>query len=419
MISLSSPLPSEPIAAPEGFRVPPRRAGEAVRIRSDAEAIAAVRKAAERIAEGAAVRDRERRLPYAELDLLSDAGLLAITVPRAYGGAEVSAVTLAEVIATLAAADGSIGQIPQNHFFMLEALRLQGTEAQKRFFYDRVLAGERIGNALSELGTRTAHHHATRILRDGDGHVVNGRKFYSTGVLFAHWIAVVGDDDDGRSVVAFVPRDAEGVTIVDDWTGFGQRTTGSGSTVFENVRVHPFSVISMQAVFDRPTSMGPIAQIMHAAIDQGIARAALADTIHFVRNYTRPWKDSGVEHGYEDPYLIAELGAVHVKVRAGDALLERAGRLADEATARPGVESVAAASVAVAEAKVAATEASLFAGSKLIELAGSRSTLAEFDLDRHWRNARTHTGHDPVRWKYRAIGNYWLNGVNPPRHGAL
>jgi len=419
MISLSSPSTSEAIAAPEGFRALPRRAGEVVRIRSDAEAIAAARKAAATIAEGAAARDRDRRLPYAELDLLSDSGLLAITVPRAYGGAEVSAGTLAEVIATLAAADGSIGQIPQNHFFMLEALRLQGTEAQKRFFYDRVLAGERIGNALSELGTKTAHHHATRILRDGAGHRLDGRKFYSTGVLFAHWIAVVGDDGDGRSVVAFIPRDAEGVTIVDDWTGFGQRTTGSGSTVFENVRVNPFSIISMQALFDRPTSMGSIAQIMHAAIDQGIARAALADTIHFVRNYTRPWKDSGVEHGYEDPYLIAEIGAVQVRVRAGDALLARAGRLADEAVARPGVESVAAASVAVAEAKVAATEASLLAGSKLIELAGSRSTLAEFGLDRHWRNARTHTVHDPVRWKYRAIGNYWLNGVNPPRHGAL
>ncbi len=419
MISLSTPIPHEAHAVPAGFRAPPRRSAATTRLQSDAEALAAAKRVADKIAEGAAVRDRERRLPYAELDLLSDAGLLAITVPRAYGGAEVSAGTLAEVIATLSAADGSIGQIPQNHFFMLEALRLQGTEAQKRFFYDRVLAGERIGNALSEIGTKTAHHHATRILRNGAEHQVNGRKFYSTGVLFAHWIAVVGDDDDGRSVVAFIPRDAEGVTVSDDWTGFGQRTTGSGSTVFDNVRVHLFSIISMQALFDRSTSMGPIAQIMHAAIDQGIARAALADTIRFVRNHTRPWKDSGVEYGYEDPYLIAEVGAVQVKVRAGDALLARAGRLADAAVARPSADSVAAASVAVAEAKVAATEASLLAGSKLIELAGSRATLAEFGLDRHWRNARTHTVHDPVRWKYRAIGNYWLNGINPPRHGAL
>jgi SfnB family sulfur acquisition oxidoreductase len=401
------------------FREPPRRRREVRLLKSDAEAIAAAHEAAAAIVTDSVLRDRERRLPHREMDILSDAGLLAITVPRKYGGAEVSAGTLAEVIAIIAASDGSIGQIPQNHFFMLEALRLQGSELQKRFFYDRVLVGERIGNALSELGTKTAHHHDTRITADGDFHRVRGRKFYSTGVLFAHWIAVVGDDDDGRSVIAFIPPNSEGVTIIDDWSGFGQRTTGSGTTVFDDVRVHPFSVLSMQALFERPTSMGPVAQIMHAAVDHGIARAALADTIRFVRSYTRPWKDSGVAHGYEDPYLIAEIGAIQVGVDASHALLARAGGTTDEAIARPTAESVAAASVAVAEAKVAATEASLAASSKLIELAGSRATLAEFGLDRHWRNARTHTVHDPVRWKLRAIGDYWLNGINPPRHGAL
>jgi SfnB family sulfur acquisition oxidoreductase len=409
---------ASPSLQPE-FRAPPRRRREVRVLKSDAEAIAAAHEAAAAIVTDSVLRDRERRLPHREMDILSDAGLLAITVPRKFGGAEVSAGTLAEVIAIIAAADGSIGQIPQNHFFMLEALRLQGSELQKRFFYDRVLAGERIGNALSELGTKTAHHHDTRITTDGDFYRVRGRKFYSTGVLFAHWIAVVGDDDDGRSVIAFIPPNSEGLTIIDDWSGFGQRTTGSGTTVFDNVRVHPFSVLSMQALFERPTSMGPVAQIMHAAVDQGIARAALADTIRFVRNYTRPWKDSGVAHGYEDPYLIAEVGAIQVGVDASQALLARAGRITDEAIARPSSETVAAASVAVAEAKVAATEASLFASSKLIELAGSRATLAEFGLDRHWRNARTHTVHDPVRWKLRAIGDYWLNGINPPRHGAL
>jgi alkylation response protein AidB-like acyl-CoA dehydrogenase len=138
-----------------------------------------------------------------------------------------------------------------------------------------------------------------------------------------------------------------------------------------------------------------------------------------VREYTRPWKDSGVAHGYEDPYLIAEVGAIKVNFDASNALLARAGQYTDEAAARPSAEAVGAASVAVAEAKVAATGASLFASSKLIELAGSRATLAEFGLDRHWRNARTHTVHDPVRWKLRAIGDYWLNGISPPRHGAL
>jgi SfnB family sulfur acquisition oxidoreductase len=413
------PIGAVPQHVPAGFNPPARRRAQARLLKSDGDAIAAAHEVADRIAQGAILRDRERKLPNEEMDMLSDAGLLAITVPRAYGGAGVRTQTLAEVIAIIAAADGSVGQIPQNHFFMLEALRLQGSEQQKRFFYDRVLAGERIGNALSELGTKTAHHHHTRVTANGGRYRVNGRKFYSTGVLFAHWIAVVGDDDAGRSVIALIPSGSNGVTIVDDWSGFGQRTTGSGTTTFENVDVHPFSILSMQALFDQPTSMGPIAQIMHAAVDLGIARAALADTIRFVLTYTRPWKDSGVERGFEDPYLIAEIGAVQLNVNAADALLERAGQITDEAVATPCAESVAAASIAVAEAKVAATEASLFAGSKLIELAGSRSTLAEFNLDRHWRNARTHTVHDPVRWKYRAIGDYWLNGINPPRHGAL
>lgn len=404
--------------APE-FHAPGPRERPAHIIRSDEEAIAKAHEVAAIIAESANLRDRERRLPYKEMDLLSDAGLLAITVPKEFGGAEVTAGTLAEVLAIVSAADGSIGQIPQNHFFMLEGLRLIGTPEQKHFFYKSVLAGERLGNALSEVGTKTAQDHTTKLSRDGEAYRLNGRKFYSTGVLFAHWIAVVANNDEGKSSLAIIPRDSEGITIVDDWSGFGQRTTGSGTTILENVPVHPFSVLPFHQLFAEPTSMGPHAQIMHAAVDQGIARGALAETIRFVRQYTRPWKESGVDHGYEDPHIISEVGQVKVAVDAADALLARSGEFVDEAARNPSAETVAAASIAVAEAKVAAHDASLFAGSKLIELGGSRSTLAEFNLDRYWRNARTHTVHDPVRWKYRVIGNYWLNGVNPPRHGAI
>ena len=404
---------SEPV-----LQTPPPRSKPAHVIRDDVEAIAVAREIAAKIAEGAALRDRERVLPYAELELLSDAGLLAITVPRDFGGADVRAGTLAEVIAILASADGSIGQIPQNHFFMLEALRLQGTDEQKRFFYPRILAGERLGNALSELGTKTSHDHTTRITRDGAIYRLNGKKFYSTGVLFCHWV-VVANDENGDSTIAFTPRDAQGITIIDDWTGFGQRVTGSGTTILDNVEVHPLGVLSFRAVFDRPTSMGPHAQIMHAAIQAGLARGALADAIDFVRTRSRPSKDAGVERATDDPYTIAEIGDMKIRVAASDALLERAGRFVDIAVATPSVESVAAASVAVAEVKVAATQAALHVSSKLIELAGSSATRQEFGLDRHWRNARTHSVHDPMRWKYRAIGDYWLNGVNPPRHGAI
>ena len=401
------------------FHAPPPRSRAARIIRDDAEALTVAAEVAAELAQGAAERDRERRLPADELERLSDAGLLAITVPEVYGGAGVGAGTVARVIALLSAADGSIGQIPQNHFFMLEALRLLGSEAQKRFFYGRVLAGERFFNALSEKGTRTAHDFATRLSRAGGGYRLDGRKFYSTGVLFAHWIAVVADDDDGRTALAFVPRNTPGITVVDDWTGFGQRTTGSGTTILEDVPVDPFCVFDFADLFERPTPMGPFAQIMHAAVEQGIAEAALADTVRFVCTVSRPTRDSGVDRASLDPYVIAMAGEMRIRADAAGALLDRAARFVEAATAEPDDDTVAAASIAVAEAKVATTESALFLSSKLIELGGSSATLAEHGLDRHWRNARTHTVHDPLRWKYKFIGDYWLNGIRPPRHGAI
>jgi SfnB family sulfur acquisition oxidoreductase len=401
------------------FAVRPMGEPIARRIASEAEALAVARETAATLANGAAERDRQRQLPHAGMELLSQSGLLALTVPRALGGADVSAETLAEVFVTLSAADTSLGQVPQSHYYMLEALRLEGMPAQQQHWFGVVLHGGRIANALAERGTPTAREIRTTLSRDGNGWRLNGRKYYSTGALFAHWLAVVALDDAGNRVIAFVAADAQGVTLIDDWTGFGQRTTGSGSTVLEDVRVAADAVVPLHRAFDRPTRMGPFAQLMHAAIDQGAARAALADTIAFVRTRARPWADSGVARAADDPYVIAALGEVRIRVAAADALLERAARFVDAARTDPTAEQVAAASVAVAEAKVAATEASLLAGSKLIELGGTSATLEEHNLDRHWRNARTHTVHDPVRWKLNAIGRYFLSGTLPPRNGSI
>ncbi len=389
-------------------------------IRNDAEAIAtAVRLAAE-FAPGAAERDRDRRLPHAEIDRFSQSGLWAITVPRNYGGAGVSAATLAEVTAIISASDGSIGQIPQNHFFVLEALRLTGTAEQKAFWYDRILAGDRIGNALSEAGGKTVHDYQTTIRPTGDGKfLLSGRKFYSTGALFAHWIAALAKDEQDRVVFAFLRPDTPGVTLIDDWSGFGQRTTGSGTTIFENAVVEPFAVIPFYESFEQPTSMGPLGQIIHAAIDIGIGRGALAETIAFVRSKSRPWIDSGQERAADDPYTIAAIGDLTLRQNAADALLARAGRAVDLVAREPNEDTLARASVAVAEARAWGTEAALAAANKLHELAGTRSTLAEHGLDRYWRNVRVHSLHDPVRWKYAAIGNYYLNDIKPPRHGAI
>lgn len=391
------------------------------RIASDAEALDVARALADEFAAGAAARDLDRRLPWDEIERFTESGLWAITVPKEYGGTGVTAATAARVIALISAADGSLGQIPQNHFYALEVLRNGGTEAQKRYLYEQVLAGARFGNALAEIGARD-YNRRTRLVRDPDGWYIEGRKYYCTGALFAHWIPTLANaGEDGRDVayLVFIPHDAAGVSVLDDWDGFGQRVTGSGSVVFERVKVEPEWVVPFQASLDRPTAIGPFAQILHAGIDLGIGRGAFEAMLPFLRARARAWIDAKVESAAEDPLTLHSVGDVRVRLAAADALLDRAGRYVDAAQASPDEASVASASIAVAEARAASHRAGLLAANKLLELGGTSATDRAEDLDRYWRNVRTHTLHDPVRWKYHWIGQYHLNGRIPPRHGAL
>ena len=397
--------------------VPP--AGPAHRIADDAEALAVARRLAGTFSAEAGKRDRERILPVAELDIFSQSGLWAITVPKAHGGADVSHETLAEILAIIASADSSIAQIPQNHFEILEVVRGAASDAQKELFYGLVLDGYRLGNAFSEFQGKNVESFETRLTGTGGNYRLNGRKFYSTGALFAHLVPVVAIDDGGRIAVAIVDRDAVGLTVIDDWSAFGQRTTASGTVVLEDVVVPADRVLPGYLVYDRPSPIGAQSQLLHAAIDIGIARGAIATTIEFVRTQSRPWIDSGRDRASDDPYTIAAIGDLKIRLHAAEALLARAGRQLDATVADVTDATIAAAKIAVAEAKVLSTDIAILAANKLFELAGTRATLEKHNLDRYWRDARTHTLHDPVRWKYHAIGQFYLNGVNPPQHSWI
>ena len=358
-------------------------------------------------------------LPIREIERFSATGLWAINIPRAYGGAGLPTTTLSEVIRIVSAADPSIGQIPQNHYAFLNFLRAERDEAKKRYFYGRVLDGYRLGNALVEMGTKTAADWKTVIRPAGEDFIVEGNKFYCTGALFAHFIPVVARTEAGEVLRAMVPRDTPGVTVIDDWSGFGQRTTASGSVRFEHVRVPASHVIGLGGLREKPIVYGPISQIMQAAIDAGIAAGAFADTLDFVRRRARPWIDSGKERAADDPFTISQIGDTRIRLRAAELVLDYAGRVIDEVLEDETVEGIARASIAVAEAKVLTTEIALHATSNLFELAGTSATLGKYNYDRHWRNARVHTLHDPVRWKYFAIGDYELNGTPPPVHSWI
>jgi SfnB family sulfur acquisition oxidoreductase len=389
-------------------------------IADDAGAVAAARLLAGEFAPGSAVRDAKRRLPAAELDRLSASGLLGITVPRAYGGAEVSAETLAEVFRLLGAADSNIAQIPQSHFVYVNVLLEEASAEQRDFFLGEVLCGKRIANAQSERGTRHIKEYRTRLrLTPGNDHLLRGEKFYCTGALFADWLAVLARGDDDLMYAAYVPRNAPGVTVEDDWDGMGQRVTASGTVRLNDVRVPAAHVVPQYPIFTRPQVYGALAQLMHTAIYVGIADAALAEGAEFVRTKSRPWFESEFEHAAEEPLLIQRFGELAIQVRAAEALLARAGQAVDAARRSLTDDTAAEASVAVATAKAFAGTAAVEVSGALFEVAGTRSALASLNLHRHWRNARTYTVHDPARWKVQHIGRYVLNGVRPPRHGQL
>ena len=389
-------------------------------LRTDNEALEAARTLAASAREDAAKRDQQRKLPWSLIEEFTRSGLGSISIGREFGGPKVSFVTLAEVFAIISAADPALGQIPQNQVGILSLIAATATQAQKDQLFASVLQGWRIGNAGPERGSKNTLDLKARITADGENFVINGQKFYSTGALFAHWIAVKAINDDGKQVMAFVRRGTPGLRVVDDWSGFGQRTTASGTVLLNNVRVEAGLVIDSSRLNDAPNIQGAVSQLIQAAIDLGIARGAIADTISFVRERSRPWIDAKVERNSDDPYVIADIGKLHIELHAAEALLRKAGRVLDEVSAAPiDAPAAARASIAVAEAKVLTTELSLLASEKLFELAGSRASLAEFNLDRHWRNARVHTLHDPVRWKYHAIGAYRLNGTLPARHSWI
>jgi SfnB family sulfur acquisition oxidoreductase len=373
----------------------------------------AARAFAAEIGPGAVERDRERRVPVAELEALGRTGILALGIPVERGGDGASAATIVEVFRIISAADPAIGQIPQNHFQLVDALVRYGDVAQKELLLSEVVRGARFGNALSERGGKSPVDTRTALRRDADGELrLDGRKYYSTGALTAQWIPVLALAEDGARCFVYVPRDAEGVEVDQDWTAFGQRATISGATVLRDVAVRPEWVLRLRP--DKPAdTFSAFAQILHAAVDVGIARGALEEAVAHLNAHARPWFEAEVEHPAEEPYVVAHFGRLEVRVKAAEALLAAAARGLDAAAADPTPELIDAARLGVAAARACGAEAALDVSSEALDTLGASAADEAYGLDRNWRNARTHTLHDPTRWKHVHLGRHLLDGTVP------
>jgi SfnB family sulfur acquisition oxidoreductase len=385
-------------------------------IASESEAVAVATELGRFLEAGAAARDRDPAPSVAELNRLSQSGILAITVPRQFGGADVSFETITRVFQALAAGDPAVTQMTQSHFVFLEALREDGTAAQQAFFYAHILAGARLGNAQAERGGSSALDLQTRLLPDGAGQYrLTGTKYYCTGALLADWLPVATFDPAERQVLAFVPRNAPGVDVLADWNAMGQRVAYSGTAHFDRVAVPEEHVIAHWHVFERPSIFFSYASQLHAAIEVGIAQNALADAVATVRRRRRPRLGAAVSRATEDPHVLRQFGALAAKFHAAELLLLRAGQFLDRAAADPTTESAGEAAVAVAEAKAFSEDVAIEITGAIFALAGSSATDRVLGLDRHWRNARTHSVHDANDWRYHAAGDFLLNGALPKK----
>ena len=393
-------------------------------LRSTEAAVTAAERFAEQISVDAIERDRSGQLPTAEMAAFDASGLLGITVPLTDGGGDLPMSALAEVARTIAAADSAIAQTPQAHFLVVDVLVVTGSDTQRARVLGDVVAGRRIASALAERGGKHAQDLKTRLRSESGRVLLDGVKYYATGALTAHWLAVSALNEHDQVALVFVPGEAAGVTLTDDWNVMGQRATVSGSVRFENVVVDPDLVLPYWQCFEVPQLIGARAQLYHAAIQVGLACGALEAARWFVTEKARPffeatragWADTAAG----DPHVIHRFGSLATQVRAAQALLADAASVLDSLGRVPDdAHAAARGSIAVAQAKAFASEVAIAVSSDLFSMSGASAADEKYDLSRYWRNARTHASHDPVDWKYHHVGNYLLRGVLPPNHAQL
>jgi alkylation response protein AidB-like acyl-CoA dehydrogenase len=369
------------------------------------------------IAADAAERERLRVLPYAQVREIAQQRLLTFRVPDAYGGPGATIAQVIRFVIDVASVDANIAQALRPAFLFTEDLLAAESEDWRRRWLPRVMAGDIFGTAGWERGAANGVVQA-RLTPDGENYRANGTKSYSTGALYADWITTSALNPGGEAVSFTVPRDREGLRLLDDWDGAGQRLTASGTTELDNMLVYADEILTLPQRGQRSPGRSPgtaFAQLFLAAVLAGIAANAQADAVDYARRHSRPIKHSAANRSVDDPYVQHAVGQVASLAFAADAAVMRAAEGLDRASGdglAPRLLTEAA--VAVAQAQFFAAEAALRSGELAFEAGSASAVLREHNLDRHWRNARTVANHNPRAYKAAVTGAYLLNGTEPP-----
>jgi len=371
-----------------------------------------------RIAEHAAARDRDRSLPHEPVRWLKEAGFGALRVPVADGGFGASIPQLFQLIVELAEADSNLPQALRSHFAFVEDRLNALTDARRQGWLERFASGQIVGGAWTETGDVALGDVKTTVERRAGGWVINGAKYYSTGSLFADWLDVYARRaDDGGDVIAVVRRHQPGVILEDDWDGFGQVGTGSGTSRFEGAQVDAENVIDFAQRFRYQTAFY---QLFHVATLAGIGAAVRRDAAALVRERTRVYSHGNAARASADAQIQQVVGELAAWAYAAQAIVLRAAGAAQRAYEAhaggdPEREKTAniEAEIESAQSQLVVSDLVLRAATHLFDALGASATRAAQALDRHWRNARTLASHNPLIYKARIVGDHLINGTEP------
>ena len=386
---------------------------------TDYEALAAhFRPIFARIAEGTVARERERILPHQPINWLKETGFGTVRIPKEKGGWGASLPQLFQLLTELAEADSNLPQALRAHFAFVEDRLNQPDSAERDRWFGRFIDGELVGSGWTEIGTVKLGDVITRVTPGESGWTLSGEKFYSTGALFADWIDVYARRNDNQGdVIALVNAHQPGVTREDDWDGFGQRLTGSGTTRFANVHVEQEHVYDFATRFRYQTAFY---QHVLLATLAGIGRAVARDGAQAVAARNRVYSHGNGGAVRQDAQILQVIGEITSLAFAVEATVIRAThslQSAYVAHVSSDEAQVAAANVLAeaeaGQAQVIASELVTRAATELFNALGASDTRVSKALDRHWRNARTVSSHNPVVYKARDIGDWKVNGTAP------
>ncbi len=371
----------------------------------------------DRIAEGNVARERNRTFPFEQVQWLKDADFALIRVPEELGGFGASLEQTFYLLALLAEADANVAHIWRNHLaFVEDRLNARPSPGNERWF-QRFRDREFVGGGWTEANNGTYATIKTVVTREDDHYKITGAKFYATGSLYADWLDVIGKDADGTLITTLVNRHQPGVELTDDWPGFGQRTTASGSAIYKDAIAYEGDVFPAS---ERVVYQGHFYQTALLAVLTGIGRAVLRDGIAALKSRGRNYPQGLDPVPALDAQLLQVIGEVSVRTFSAEAALRRAAASLDLIAAAHAAgddalrdERATAGEVAVAQAQIAIVDGVLHAATHVFNALGASATSEDTALDRHWRNARTLASHNPVAYKARILGDYLVNGKSP------